>query len=337
MNNTHWIYKFLFEKKYQILRHIAFWIFIYLDEFLSLLGVTSPIDGIHFVVFELIGDMLLVYFNIYYLLPKFLLKRRIGLYALLTFISIMFVLVFNYYLYGLNLEEDFTFHEYFIGSLATNVSLVGLAVVIRFFKMSYRNQTQIQALKESQLKTELAYLKSQINPHFLFNTLNNLYIMSMKKMDDLPKSIMQLSDLLRYQLYECDTERVSLASELEYIRNYISLEKLRRNNLDVHFEIEGPVNSKEIAPLIFIPFIENAFKYSNKSDGSKSFVEIKINIVQDKIHFSCINEIGDIKARDVGGIGIKNAKRRLELAYKDKHNVSIKADDNLYKLYLILE
>ncbi len=337
MENPKWINELLFSKKYFLLRHAFFWIFIYLDEFLSLIGITSPYEDFHLIIFEWIGDMMLVYFNIYYLLPKLLLKKRILSYGLATILCVIIIAVFNYYIYESHQDSDFLFLEYFVSSLASNAALVGFAAVIRFFKLSNESQLKIQSLKETNLKTELAYLKNQVNPHFLFNTLNNVYIMSRKKMDELPETIMQLSDLLRYQLYECDVDYVSLTDEIDYLKNYIHLEKLRRSDLDIRFNVEGTVANAKIAPLIFLPFVENAFKYSLNSDGTPGKISIEIQVTDKEIQFSCENSIGDIPANEFGGIGLNNAKRRLELVYPDNCDLNIYLQDDFYFVKLSLK
>lgn len=331
MNIPVWIHSLIYSKKYAILRHILFWIFIYLDEFLSLIGITSPYEIYDLIALELLGDLIMVYFNIYFLLPRFLLKGKVVQYAIYSLATVLAIIMYNYFLYQLHLEEDFSVLEYVVSSIASNSALVAMAAVIRFFKLSRKADTQIQSLKESNLRTELAYLKNQVNPHFLFNTLNNMYIMSQKKMDTLPDSIMQLSDLLRYQLYECDVERIELKKELEALKNYILLEKIRRQDLNVEFKQTGEPHGVLVAPLIFIPFVENAFKYSVITSEDSS-INIQFGINEKSIEFKCSNLIGDISDESNGGIGLKNAKRRLQLIYPEQHQLDIIKEDGWFML-----
>ena len=146
----------------------------------------------------------------------------------------------------------------------------------------YLSSKKLQALKEDKLKTELAYLKTQVNPHFLFNTLNNMYVMAKKNSDHLPDTIMQLSDLLRYQLYDTEEELVPLNNEIKYLQNYLELELLRRQHLKLEFDITGDTGNKKIRPLILLPYIENAFKYSHSGTGS-DVIKIKLHASENAI------------------------------------------------------
>ncbi len=345
-----WLHEGLFNNQYRVVRHILFWTFIYADELLSLTGVTEPIDASHLQnVLSLIADLTMVYINIYVLLPQFFLKGKVLMYCLMTALSIILVVFLGYLVwidpYGLFfdnslLEEDpYTLQDifgYFIGNIWPNAGIIGMAVAFKLFQESYRTSRKLQLLREDQLNTELAYLKTQVNPHFLFNTLNNMYVMSKKKHENLPNTIMQLSDLLRYQLYETEDDTVLLSKEITYLNNYLELELLRRQHLKLEFNVTGMTSSKKIRPLILLPYIENAFKYSNSGSGS-DFIRINLSANETEIHFSVENTKGTLHHRDVGGIGHVNALRRLELAYPDKHELTISETDKSYIVNLIIQ
>ena len=348
-----WLHRVLLDKKFRIIRHILFWIFIYADELLSLLGLTEPLGyPFYLEILDLLADMFMVYVNIYYLLPRFFLRGKVLLYLLLTILSVSAVILWNYWIWiggalegtGM-LDADFYVYEegekirlftYWITNSWSNAGLVALAVAFKLFEESYLSSKKIRDLREDKLNAELAYLKTQVNPHFLFNTLNNMYVMSQKKSDALPETIMQLSELLRYQLYETEEDTVPMDKEVTYLRNYLELELLRRQHLKLDFDVSGDLRGKRIRPLILLPYIENAFKYSNSGTGSDR-IEIKMNIdEEDNLTFSVMNTKGSLQRRDVGGIGMTNAKRRLELAYPDRHTLDIEEDEKRFWVRLRL-
>jgi LytS/YehU family sensor histidine kinase len=236
-------------------------------------------------------------------------------------------------------EMDYSDYSvaYFVSDFVTNATLIMMAVAFKLIGLMYVSESNIQELKKTNLKTELAYLKTQVNPHFLFNTLNNLFIMSKKADKKTPDAILQLSDLLRYQLYDCESEYVSIDKEVEYMRNYIELESLRRQDLDIKFEISEGLRNHTIRPLILLPFIENAFKYSNTGGIGSAFIHITIDIEGVDFVFTCKNNIGIIKASEVGGIGLANATRRLELAYPDSHQLDIQDDNQTFIVKLRIQ
>jgi len=317
-----WLHKVIFEKKYRILKHLCFWLFLYADELLSLVGLTEKLGYPFWQEFvDLLADMFMVYINIYVLIPR-------------LFLTILAVILFNYWCWYQGQGNDL--FTYVIGNSWANAGIVGLAVAFKLFEGAYVSSLKIQTLREDQLKTELAYLKTQVNPHFLFNTLNNMYVMSKKKQEELPETIMQLSDLLRYQLYETDEDTVPLDNEIKYLKNYLKLEELRRQHLQLDFEISGEVRSKKIRPLILLPFIENAFKYSNSGSGS-DYIKIQLTANETQIGFSIENNKGTLHRGDVGGIGLANAKRRLELAYPDRHTLTVDDSEHSFKVDLKID
>lgn len=329
MNIPQWINALLFEKRFQIVRHIMFWLFIYADEFLSLIGITSPYEGGYGKIFlEILGDMLVVYFNIYYLLPKLLFNGKAVAYILWSFVTIVLVVIYNLWLYEYTLQDEDLISA-LVSSLATNAGLIFMGVAIKLISQTFHSNAKIAELREDNLKTELAYLKTQVNPHFLFNTLNNIYVMSKKKDEQVPETIMQLSELLRYQLYDTTGDTVPLKNEINYLKNYIDLEKIRRGDLVVEFDIQVHDLHLPIRPLIFLPFIENAFKYSNTNSGTDK-ISILLKTEGQKLIFSCVNNKGSLHSGVSGGIGLENATRRLELSYPNKHIVNIADEDKKF-------
>lgn len=327
MQYPDWLKEFLFGKRFRLLKHLLFWIFIYADEVLSFFGLTAPLDVPlwHFLV-EVPMDLLMVYFNIYYLLPKLFLKGRIVAYLFITLLIAAIFSAINFYVFGC---EECDLVTFLASGIFVNTGLTFIAVAMKLFEEFYNSSIVIKDLEAYNLKTELAYLKNQVNPHFLFNTLNNMYVMAQGSSPKLPDTIMQLSDLLRYQLYETESETVSLKNEVAYLENYLNLEKIRREDLQVTFQIEGETNKHQIRPLLLLPFVENAFKFSNSGTGS-DFIDINLNGADTNIEFTVKNNKGSLHQLNQGGIGLTNARRRLELAYPERHKLIIQEDDDTF-------
>ena len=218
-------------------------------------------------------------------------------------------------------------------TIFTNILLGGFfafwGVVVRFIVEWFRNEKQKETLKQENLKSELMLLRQQVNPHFLFNTLNNIYSLVYKKDDIAPDSVLKLSSIMRYMLYDSNTDFVDCKEEIDYLTNYIELEKLRLvNKENVILLVDGDCSNCKIAPMLFIPFIENAFKHGNQ----KNEISIKISFADNKINLHCSNIISDKTASkdSCGGIGLTNVKRRLNLIYPNKHNLKIETVENSY-------
>ncbi len=181
-------------------------------------------------------------------------------------------------------------------------------------------------LKNEYLLTEMKFLKSQINPHFLFNSLNNIYALVSIKDVKAPDMLMKLSEMLRYMLYECNDDFVPLEKEIHYIKNYIELQHLKtekRQNINTNFNTNG--NSINIPPLLLIPFIENSFKHSRIENINKGMVTMQLDISDRSIYFKIVNSMPGTKVSNdkTGGIGLENVKRRLELLYKNNYKLDI--------------
>lgn len=197
-------------------------------------------------------------------------------------------------------------------------------------------QEQVKNSQINQLQTELKYLRLQINPHFLFNGLNTVYG-SIDMGNSLARNMLvQFSDLLRYNLYEADVDLIAMEKEIKHLRNYVALQKARSNdNMQVTLDIKYEDGTIKIAPLIFMAFVENAFKYASRDEQAINRIVISLKQESGKIDFICENtyDEGEISA---GGIGLMNARRRLELLYKDRYQLDIKNENNVYRVQLIL-
>ena len=225
--------------------------------------------------------------------------------------------------------------SYFLSSFL----IAGGSTILKVFSDWVRYQRDRQILEKQNMTSELKFLKSQINPHFLFNTLNSLYALTLKKSDKAPEIVIKLSEMMRYMLYECNEKRVSLSKEVNYIQNYLELEKLRHgNHVDIKFDLEGQVNNQTIAPLMFIPFLENSFKHGLKNQIQEGFVDIHLKIEPTEVMVHIENSKAQSLPAQIhkrsGGIGLKNVQRRLNILYPNKHTLNITETPKTYSVQL---
>lgn len=212
--------------------------------------------------------------------------------------------------------------------------------ISRLYSRTLKIQKQKATLEIQNINIEKDFLKSQLNPHFLFNTLNNLYSLSLKKDNLVPEVILNLSDTMSYTLYESNTEKVPLSKELEFIKNYAELEKMRYSGdkkIQLDFPSEAECVGLCIAPLLTFTFVENAFKYGLKS-RDKAFLSLKVRIKKDSFYFDIENDRDEIREKtDFGGIGLENAKKRLQLLYPERHELDIEQMENSFKVSLKID
>jgi two-component system, LytTR family, sensor kinase len=291
---------------------------------------------IHFAII-----VILAYGNIFFLIPRLLEKRRIVLYILGV---ILFIFL---YMYGRSAnqqywdavvwpDEPMELRSYFPWNILNGAWLMLLSSLLYFAQKWSEQRQQVKNAQINQLQTELKYLRNQVNPHFLFNGLNTIYgnidIKDQKARDIL----LQFSDLLRYNLYEADVDLVDIEKEAAYLENYVALQRARsESNLRISLNINIENNQLKIAPLLFIPFVENAFKFASRDENTNNFIEIKLRQTGNRVEFGCINSYEEITT--TGGIGYSNVKRRLELLYKDKYTLTINKEEKNYYVQLIID
>ncbi|MFD3000710.1 sensor histidine kinase [Pontibacter toksunensis] len=331
----------------RLLLHLVFWT-MYLVFFGLLYG--SYIDDYYnaFMVelVELPFKMGLVYFNMYYLMPRYLLQKRyleffvyllllmgmIG--ALMQFVLIPF-LIHPLFCPTTFAEDNLTFYRFTRNIVNINY-VVAITAVIALLKNWYSHQQAAQNLAKDKLEAELKFLKVQIHPHFLFNTLNSLYSLTLKKSDNAPEVVLKLSGLMDYMLYDANAAMVPLQKELDYIQNYVALERIRYGErVDVSFTQSGSVAGKQIAPMILLPFVENAFKHGVSTETKNAWVRIDVKVSDEQLVLLVENcKCGDRASRSTrdmaSGIGLKNLQRRLELLYEGQHNLEIEDEPDSY-------
>lgn len=235
---------------------------------------------------------------------------------------------------------------------ASVVATVSAMIPAYFFAIYYfvdlydqqKNLNRYQQVFTDKLQAETNFLKTQINPHFLFNTLNNIYSLSLRQSDDAPVIARQLKELSQYMLYDCTQEMVPLAGEVTFLHNYVSLEQLRnkQEDIEIRLEVKGETGGKQIAPLLLVNFIENAFKHGVKSGIDRAFVQINLFIMDQTLSMEVTNSRppavpSDLSVKHSGGIGIKNVRRRLEILYPGRHRLKINQSKQQYTVHLNIE
>jgi sensor histidine kinase YesM len=331
----------LLDDKKRWLRHLLFWVVVYIDVLFSLIGLTDPLEMSvgTFLVLHLIPDLVLVYLSILLLVPKLLFKGKMLLF--LAF-SLLLLLIYSGYTFTYDyfegtLDEEYSYFTTFLyAHFLDGVQLFAKAAGLKIFLQYVSNLKKLQELETQNLTTELAYLKNQVHPHFLFNILNSIAVLSEKYPEKVTEAIIQLSKVLRYQLYEGEKEMVPLTNELENLKNYLLLEKMRKNKPTFEFNINGDPNGILVAPFLFLPFIENAIKHGISHQG-ESNIKVDFDLTKSQILFTIINDIPPVRpTRIEGGIGLKNIQRRLELLYPHRHKLSIENGITFFKVTLQL-
>jgi LytS/YehU family sensor histidine kinase len=214
--------------------------------------------------------------------------------------------------------------------------LVGMVTGIKFVKDSFLNQQWMKEKEKHYLETELKFLRSQIHPHFFFNTLNNIYSLTLKKSDQAPGVILKLSDLMSYMLYESNAPLVPLSKEIDYLQNYIDVEQLRfGQRLSVSFTRSGFIEEVNIPPMILILFLENSFKHGVKNNISKIHIDISLRVDKDFLFFKVDNPLTeDEVSTENKGIGLTNVRRRLDLLYGDSYTLDIPVQEGIFSIAL---
>ncbi len=323
------------DKRFTIWANVVFWV-CYL---LLSTGYYANQESFNITLKILITAVLhanLAYLNLLIFVPRFFMKRKWLLYFIFyipVFAGTILALAFFQAFF---VEEvSIGFNHVFTATISSSV-VVTMIAMLKFLQEWYKQQEKARLLAFNQLQAEHKMLRMQVNPHFLFNALNNIYYLAYKKSELTPPAILKLSDLMRFLLYESDERKIAIQKEIDYIENYIGLMKLKYENVDakIKLNVEGPTNW-EIEPLLMIPFVENAFKHGNLEDEN-SLLNINIKTQKGRFEFSIKNsfDASDKKKDAVGGVGIENVKSRLKAYYPDKHLLDVKNDGNIYTVTL---
>ncbi len=286
----------------------------------------------------------LSYLNYFYLLPRFLLHKNLLKYLLEFFVPFSIIVTLHIllkrHIYAdLGESKRFLHGSKFILQHASTTLFIAIFVgMLKFAEDWLELENKRKELENEKLTAELTFLKAQINPHFLFNTLNNLYYLAFTNSPNTTEVIAKLSQMMRYMIYDSNYEKVLLSKEIEYIENYISLEKLRLNNqIPINIFIEGDVNQVKIVPLILITFLENAFKHGVSNNSTNAYISINLSVHEKTLIYIVENSKLEINNHEKSGIGLQNVKRRLDLSYPQKSHLEVIDTEKYYKINLTLD
>lgn len=292
----------------------------------------------------LLFHALVAYFNNDYLIPRLLLARNYLLYILslgLAIVSVCFPLSIVVHIVVENKElQTLIWSDSFFLFLIINVIFTVITtMVLKLVKQWYSDQKTTKDLQQEQLQTELKFLKSQINPHFLFNSLNNLYALTLSKSDSAPEVVLRLSNILRYILYESNEGYVSVRKEMEHVKDYVAVEKLRLGmGVTIDIDIDDAIQDDPVEPMLFLTLVENAFKHSEDILPEKRFIRIHAKSLDTGFRFLIENTFSPSKRdSETGGIGLENIKKRLNLIYPNQHDIKSSTADGVYRVDLIIK
>jgi two-component system, LytTR family, sensor kinase len=342
------------KKLYITLHALAWTILFFLPSYL--LFISSGDDRFFYIRFysNALAYALIFYINYFWLLPKFFFARKKGWYFLsvvVLIVGIFFVLElsdntlfskenkkFNEEINKIVKENDIprppqNWHIY--NYLFTSFLISGFSMGLKFSDKYRQNEKERKEAEKEKLNSELTLLKNQVSPHFFFNTLNNIYSLVEINTGDAQKAILQLSKMMRYMLYESENGNTLLSREIDFMKNYIELMKLRLSSrVPLSVTFPDKYNDVSISPLLFISFVENAFKHGI-SYREKSFIEITMTVAESVIHFHCRNSIHKEETTDTAsGIGLENVRKRLLLLYPSNHTLSILTEGEIYDVQL---
>lgn len=353
--STHWVFRYK-------LYHLPFWVaYNYLW---WTIAIGNPVKAatamflspftIKF-LFYLVFQAAAVYFNLYYLMPRFLEKGRFAIYItslIVTILCASCLIIPGYYLsatvagktvtelYGSNAAN--CIYQFFGTALPATLAVMTLAMSIALTRNWLQTKRRQQLLEKEKLETELNFLKYQFNPHFLFNSINAIFFLIHKNPDKASASLAKFSDLLRYQLYECNDKQIPLSNEIAYLENFIELEKLRQNhNMEVTTDIPAThTGHLLIAPFILMTFVENAFKHVSTHSDAPNWIYIAIHLDEQQLKVTITNSSAPETKQDLvhyGGIGLKNVQRRLDLIYPGQYALDIQPDTTSFSVKLTLQ
>lgn len=314
--------------------HILFWSLTIFFHGYTRVGLIQKVGMDQFIIELVVRNGLLafvIYANLLVILPKFMDNKKylVGILLMLLSIAVYAVLksFHDGHLYGVVFgnpaKRGIELHLFYNLSIVTFYFL--FATTLHFTKQWYLQREVIRKIELENISTELEYLKAQINPHFLFNSINTIYFQIDKQNIGARETLSKFSDMLRYQLYECNGHEIPVEKEISYLKNYVELQRLRKDeNYSIEFICSDEMKNFTLPPLLLVPFVENAFKHVSHFMDRKNVIKIEVDKAGNFFRFNVMNTKDILqKTNENGGIGLKNVKRRLELSYKDKYLLDI--------------
>lgn len=347
------------EMKNRYLLHIGFWV-VYTAAYallnMSFIEKMTMVEyslGSRFIKFWVAELWLLpmklmaTYGFLYYLLPRFfkpgnyiglLWRCLLGLIPLLILTRVLVYYQVFPLLYNESPSAELFSAPRFFFSFLEMASAVAIASTVKLLRGQIQSQRREERLLREKLQSELSFLRAQTNPHFLFNTLNNIYALARKQSTNTAPVVMKLSQIMRFMLYECTNPRIALNDEIQVIRDYIDLENLRYNSrlsVELNDRLDRP--GQPIAPLLLLPFVENAFKHGASETRFNTFIKIDLQLEKGILNARIENNKEENQEPKTGGIGLKNVRRQLELIYPNRHRLEIKNEASLFTVLLYID
>ncbi|MFC0516409.1 sensor histidine kinase [Mucilaginibacter angelicae] len=330
------------------LMHSAYWLLItgfFIYEKRYLIYKASMPYFVACVTGRIVLLIIIAYLNLQYFLPRYLLRKRYGAYFTVIILSVIGYLtaqsLFDFYLYGYvvgpmrnsNLVEALSYNFF------STLWYLGLMLALKLSMDWYGQQLIIQRITVEKLNAEVNFLRAQVNPHFLFNILNNLYALTLKKSELAPDVVLKLSEMMEYMLYDSTDEKVPLEKEIGYLNNYIELERLRFNSeAAIDLNINAALNGYEIAPLLLLPLVENAFKHGLGKLTKIGWLKIDIGLEQSTLEVTVENAKPlSAVSKSKGGIGLDNLRKRLDLLYPGRHMLQLEDRKDTFWVKLMIE
>ncbi|MFL5765385.1 MAG: sensor histidine kinase [Bacteroidia bacterium] len=281
--------------------------------------------------------LIFFYLNYFYLVPKFYFEKKYVLFFVISFVSfILFLILPALLIHGSAGQQNTVYTSLFIRDLRGRTFQL---LIVLFFSLLLRISNQWKKLEKEKLDAELSYLKAQINPHFLFNTLNSIYSLAIVQSDNVASSIVKLSNMMRYILSESSSNSVNMEKEIDYIRSYIELQQIRFGTfIDFNCDITGDPKGKKIAPLVLIPFIENAYKHGVNAEED-SIIRIEIDITDEIVRMYVMNNKVHVHRSEElkSGLGVDNTRNRLQMLYPGRHHLDIINNNKEYSVTLTIQ
>jgi two-component system LytT family sensor kinase len=326
-------------KRFSLIFQICFWILVMglqmamAGDFLSF-RVVPLFAGLNMIL-----GMIYFYLNSLWIFPKFFESHRYGLYLVIN-LGILILLSHVFFRVDVLIVQNYRTTEIpeHLPRMYPYVRIVSLLIFIYFISLVFSLIRKIQKqdatekqLSKEKMNTEIQLLKAQINPHFIFNSMNNIYSLAYSKSDQAPDAVLKLSEMLRYVYYDCNRDEVTLGAELEYIKNYIAFQQMKsQHDQNIKLNSEGLDESFRIAPMLFIPFVENSFKYSRIEDDAEARVEISISTDGNELCFRITNTHPENGISPGSGMGIENVRNRLKLTYPERSELKVQDENNLF-------
>jgi sensor histidine kinase YesM len=323
--------------------HILFWMmlsvvillvmFRALGDFNVAMGATS---------INLLGYIGLIYGALIWLTPKYFRTKQYGKFAIGIFILLLSTSTFRFFVgefMAITLEWDIQaafIPSYFATTIFSGFFILMLSLPLWLIDNWFKKGELEQELKTYQLEAELRFLKAQVNPHFLFNALNNIYSLSFTQSSKTPEMILKLSDMMSYMLYDCKSEQVKLTSEIDYLHNYIALQQLKKEGeYNIEFETFGALNQISITPMLFIPFFENAFKHGNLDDTKIGWMKGELSVEENVLYFKMSNSYETKQKKEAkSGVGLENIRDQLQLIFPNQHHIQITSNEEIFHVDL---